>query len=74
MAAEAVEDMRATRPRNERAHPTDARRRARSRHRLQPMRDKKGVVSPALGVKDPKIEQEVLAMLLALNLKLAGGR
>ncbi len=35
---------------------------------LQPLRDKKGVVNPALGVKDPAVEQKLLASLLALNL------
>jgi len=36
---------------------------------LQPKRDAKGKVNPILGVVDPGAEQEVLARLLALNLR-----
>lgn len=37
---------------------------------LQPVRDQKGHVNPALGVRDPAIEQMVLSRLLELNLSL----
>jgi type II restriction/modification system DNA methylase subunit YeeA len=34
---------------------------------LEPVREKKGGVNPALGVRDPAVEQEILTRLLELN-------
>jgi hypothetical protein len=37
------------------------------------VRDEKGRINPALCVQDPRVEQDVLTRLLALNLKRAEG-